>query len=162
MVLFHLACQWLHQEHLVRPGVTIVERLVATTRERAQDETYRRLTSLLTPALRDGLDAVLQPEAGTGRTPLSWLQQKATALTPRAILGEIAKLTYLRGLGADAWELTALTPNRRKLLARIGRRATNQALQRTPPERRYPILLAFLEQAWRRSPTRSSICSIAP
>jgi hypothetical protein len=101
----------------------------------------------LTPALRDSLDAVLQPDIGTGRTPLSWLQVEATALTPRAILGEIAKLTYLRGLGADAWELTALTPNRRKLLARIGRRATNQALQRTPPERRHPILLAFLEQA---------------
>jgi hypothetical protein len=75
------------------------------------------------------------------------LQHEATALTPRAILGEIAKLTYLRRLGANAWEMTALSPNRRKLLARIGRRATNQALQRTPPERRYPILPAFLEQA---------------
>ena len=31
MVLFRLACQWLLQEHLVRPGVTIIERLVATT-----------------------------------------------------------------------------------------------------------------------------------
>ena len=41
MVLFHLACQWLLQEHLLRPGSTLVERLVATTRERAQDETYR-------------------------------------------------------------------------------------------------------------------------
>jgi hypothetical protein len=73
------------------------------------------------------------------------------------ILGEIAKLTYLRRLGADTCELAALTPNRRKLLARIGRRATNQALQRTPPERRYPILLAFLEQA-----VEEVICSIAP
>lgn len=43
--------------------------------------------------------------------------------------------------------MRALTPNRRKLLARIGRRATNQALQRTPPARRYAILLAFLGQA---------------
>ena len=46
---------------------------MATTRERAQDETHRRLTSLLT-------------------------------LAQRAILGEIAWLTYLRALGADAWE----------------------------------------------------------
>jgi len=59
MVLFHLACKWLLQEHLVRPGVTIVERLVATTREWAQDETYRRLTSLLTPALRHGRQPTL-------------------------------------------------------------------------------------------------------
>jgi hypothetical protein len=35
-----------------------------------------------------------------------------------------------------------------RLLARIGQRATNQALQRMPPERRYPIMLAFLQQAF--------------
>ncbi|MBV9323223.1 MAG: DUF4158 domain-containing protein [Chloroflexi bacterium] len=64
IVLFHLACQWLLQERLVRPGVTRIERLVAGIRERAQQETYRRLGTLLTPTLRDGLDAVLQPSSG--------------------------------------------------------------------------------------------------
>jgi TnpA family transposase len=147
IVLFHLACQWLLQERLARPGVTRIERLVATIRERAQQETYRRLGALLTPTLRDGLDALLQPTSSTGRTPLSWLQREATALTPRAILDEIEKLNYVRGLGADGWQLNSLTPNRRKLLAGIGRRSTNQALQRMSPERRFPILLAFLAQA---------------
>jgi hypothetical protein len=147
IVLFHLACQWLLQERLVRPGVTRIERLVATIRERAQQETYSRLGTLLTPSLRDGLDALLQPTSTTGRTPLSWLQREATALTPRAILDEIDKLSYLRALGADTWQLNALTPNRRKLLAGIGRRSTNQALQRMSSERRFPILMAFLAQA---------------
>src|SRR5262249_24243324 len=32
-------------------------------------------------------------------------------------------------------------------LARLGKRSTNQALQRAPAERRYPILVAFLRQA---------------
>jgi hypothetical protein len=147
IVLFHHACQWLLQERLVRPGVTRIERLVATIRERAQQETHRRLGTLLTPTLRDGLDALLQPTSTTGRTPLSWLQREATALTPRAILDEIEKLNYVRALGADVWQLNSLTPNRRKLLAGIGRRSTNQALQRMSPERRFPILLAFLAQA---------------
>ena len=53
----------------------------------------------------------------------------------------------MRALGADTWQLNALTPNRRKLLAGIGRRSTNQALQRMSPERRFPILMAFLSQA---------------
>jgi Domain of unknown function (DUF4158) len=70
MALFQLACEWLRRERIVRPGVSRLERLVATTRARAEHETYRRLAPLLTPALRSGLDAVLQPEATTGRTPI--------------------------------------------------------------------------------------------
>jgi hypothetical protein len=35
-----------------------------------------------------------------------------------------------------------------KLLARLGRRATNQALERMAPERRYPILLTFVQQTF--------------
>jgi hypothetical protein len=75
------------------------------------------------------------------------LQSEATALTPRAILDEIDKLNYVRALGADTWQLNSLAPNRRKLLAGIGRRSTNQALQRMSPEHRFPILMAFLAQA---------------
>ena len=40
-----------------------------------------------------------------------------------------------------------INPNRLKFLAQLGRRATSQALQRLVPERRYPILAAFLRQS---------------
>lgn len=46
----------------------------------------------------------------------------------------------------DAWDLSALNPNRQKFLARLGRKYTMQALRRMGPERRYPILLSFLKQ----------------
>jgi hypothetical protein len=147
MVLFQLACQWLLQEHLVRPGVTIVERLVATNRQRAQDETYRRLTALLTPrcAMASTLSSSRTPALDEHHCPgCNTKRPPSHRALPRR--NGQAVLTA-RTQRADAWELTAVTPNRRKLLARIGRRATNQALQRTPPERRYPTLLAFLEQA---------------
>ena len=36
---------------------------------------------------------------------------------------------------------------RAKWLAQIGWKSTNQALQRMAPERRYPVLVAFLQQA---------------
>ncbi len=146
LTLFHLACGWLRQERLVRPGITRLERVVATARERAQTVTAARVHPLLDAALQEQLDALLRPDGRTGRTALAWLQREATAPIPTAILDEIAKLRLLRTLGAPAWDLSALTPNRRHLLARIGARATNQALQRMPPERRYPVLLAFLHQ----------------
>ena len=42
-LLFQLACEHLHAEKIVRPGVTRIERLVMETRERAHRETFRRL-----------------------------------------------------------------------------------------------------------------------
>jgi hypothetical protein len=148
LTLLQLGSEWLRQKKIVRPGVTRLERVVASARELAQAETFLRLAPLLSAEVREKLDAVLVPDPATGRTRLAWLQREATAITPSAIVAEIGKLTALRAIGAHGWTLDQLAPNRRRLLARIGQRATNQALQRMPPERRYPILMVFLHQAF--------------
>lgn len=44
--------------------------------------------------------------------------------------------------------MSQLNPNRLKSLALLGKRATNQALQRAPIIRRYPILIAFCRQIY--------------
>ena len=150
LLLFHLASEKLRAEHVIRPGVTRLERLVASARDQSQLETYRRLASFLTDERCAALDRILVPEGPRGWTPVAWLRQGATGTTPRAIGQELEKLTFLRQLGADQWDLAGqagLPPNRLKFLAQLGKKATNQALQRTPPLRRYPILLAFLRQA---------------
>jgi TnpA family transposase len=146
-LLFRVACEHLHAVKIIRPGVTRLERMVATARQRAQRETLQRLASLLMEASRTRLDRLLVPDGTTGRTPLTWLRQGATANSPAAILTTLEKLAWLRGWGVDRWDLSSLTPNRVKFLAQLGRRTTNQALQRAPEERRYPILLAFLHQS---------------
>ena len=51
---------------------------------------------------------------------------------------QVAKLAFLRQLGAHEWDLGDLNPNRRKFLAQVGRRSTSQTLQRMPDRRRYP------------------------
>jgi TnpA family transposase len=146
-LLFRVACEHLHAVKIVRPGVTRLERMVATARQRAQRETLQRLAPLVTEASRTRLDCLLVPEETTGRTPLTWLRQEATANSPTAIVATLEKLAWLRGWGVDRWDLSALTPNRVKFLAQLGRKTTNQALQRAPEGRRYPILLAFLHQS---------------
>jgi TnpA family transposase len=55
-LLLQLACEKLHREHIVRPGVTRLERFVATAREKAHDETFRQLTPLLTDERKTLLD----------------------------------------------------------------------------------------------------------
>src|SRR5215207_7872035 len=61
-LLLQLACEKLRREQIVRPGITRLERLVATAREQAQAETFQRLTPWLTPARPTWLDGLLAPD----------------------------------------------------------------------------------------------------
>jgi TnpA family transposase len=143
-LLLQLAGDWLRRERVVRPGVTVLERLVGSAWERAEVESRQRLGHLLDqPARMRALDGLLLVEPEVGGTRLAWLRTGATASTSKAILGQLAKLSFLQGLGAGGWDLAALPPNRRRFLAQWARRSTNQALQRWAPERRHPALLAF-------------------
>ena len=145
-LLFRAAAEKLRRERVLRPGVTVVERAVATARAQAHDESLRRLDSVLTADTRAALDDLLVPDEPGRETALAWLRRPATANTPEALLDVAAKLAWLRERGVDGWDLSALPANRLKMLARLGRRYTNQALQRMGPERRYPVIIALLAQ----------------
>ncbi|HPF59848.1 MAG TPA: DUF4158 domain-containing protein [Candidatus Competibacteraceae bacterium] len=147
MLLLQIGCEQLRREHLVRPGISRVERLVATARHQAQEETYQLLLPLLTPSRRYWLDALLEPQIDTGRTRLVWLRATASAATASQIRVTLEKIDFLQQNGVADWDLGMLNPNRIKFLAQIGRKSTNQYLQRCTTKRRYPILIAFLKQA---------------
>jgi TnpA family transposase len=154
-VLVSTACDKVKRDRLLRPGLTVIERAVAAARRRAHEETYRRLQSVITPEVEAMLDGLLVPDeqggSGSGfrMTTLGWLRKRASAETPAALLDTLAKVEWLRGCGAGHWDLSAVGPNRLKLLAGLGRRYTNQALRRAVPERRYPILAALLQRTLR-------------
>jgi TnpA family transposase len=146
-LLLQLACEKLRQERILRPTVIGLERLVTAARGAARRETFHRISRILDDRYKALLDRMLVPEKPGGRTLLAWLQQNETANSPRAILSALKKIAFLRSWDVDCWDLTALNPNRRNHLARLARRSTNQALQRMPEERRYPILVVFLQQS---------------
>jgi TnpA family transposase len=146
-LLLQLACEKLYRERIVRPGVTRLERFIATAREKAHDETFRRLTPLLTDERKALLDGLLTPDPQTGRTPLSWLRQEAVSHAASQILATLKKIAFLHEVKVDQWDLASLNPNRAKWLAQIGWKSPNQSVQRMLPARRYPILLAVLQQA---------------
>jgi hypothetical protein len=145
-----MACEKLHREKLIRPSIAhCLEPMVLSARNRARQETFRRLAPLLTDNLnlRVLLDDLLIVDDVLGATLLTWLRKPATSNSPNAIKAVLEKLAYLKELETDRWDLTTLNPNRLKFLAQLGRRSTNQALQRISKERRYPILIAFLRQS---------------
>ena len=78
-LLLQLACDKLRRDQVVRPGLTRLERLIATARQSAHTATFRRLMPLLTPTRATWLDELLVPDPQTGRTVLNWLRREATA-----------------------------------------------------------------------------------
>src|SRR5215470_10888281 len=146
-LLLQLACEKLHRERIVRPGITRLERFVATAREKAHEETFRQLLPLLTDERKTFLDGLLQLDATTGRTPLHWLRQEAVSHAASHIIATLTKIAFLQDAGVAQWDLASLNPNRAKWLAQIGWKSTNQYLQRMAPARRYPVLVAVLQQA---------------
>jgi hypothetical protein len=145
-LLLQMACEHLQQQQLMRPGVTILERLVVSARLQAHHESLNRRQPLLSQTVMDCLESLLAPEPDSGRTTLYTLRQHATTNTPAALVKALDKLSLLRQWDIDQWDLTRLNPNRQKFLARLGRKSTAQALRRMGPERRYPILVAFLKE----------------
>jgi hypothetical protein len=105
---------------------------------------------LLSTTQQAWLDSLLVPEPSLGRTRLAWLRQEATSHAASQILLTLEKIDFLVEAGVSQWTLAHLTPNRIKWLAQVDWRATPQHVQRMPPVRRYPLLLAVLQQALHR------------
>jgi hypothetical protein len=102
--------------------------------------------SLPRPALAAELDTLLVVDTDLGSTRLHWLTTGASRATPAAVKAELAKLAFLRDIGAAELDLGVLPSERRRYLAAIGRRSTAQALARSGPERRYPVMVALVAQ----------------
>ena len=146
ILLLQLLGEHLQNERLVRPGLTILEKMVGTARENAEREIHRRLTPLLDEFRTRELDKLLKSLEPHRPSPLAWLRSSAVSNTPQTILETLTKLDQLQEWKVGEWDLSALNPNRRKQLAQIGFRATAQGLSRMPDQKRHPILLALLYQ----------------
>ena len=142
IVLFRLACEFLHAEYLARPGVTVIERAVIAARQRANLETYQRLASQLTAEARSRLGQLLEVQPELGMTPLVWLRRPGTGSLVTQIREHLARIELLRSVGADGFDVGEINANRIRHLAGLGRRMTPQAITRLEGPRRYQVLVA--------------------
>ena len=145
--LFELGCERLKAERVVRPGVTVLERLVAQARERAVHETALCLGPQLTDERCRQMDRLLEVDRAIGMSRHG-LRTEPPSAKPVAIKDQLAKLGYLRSLGADRFDVSVINPNRRVQLARTGHRATARPLPRW-------CRRGDIRSSWRCSPRRS-------
>ena len=146
-LLFNLAREYLISAKVIRPGGQTLARIIATARTEATALTFQKVQHLLTPQMASELDRLLMVDVGLGKTRLAWLNERAVEATAASVKATTERLQFLRGMDAQTLDLTTLPAERRRFLVSVGRRSTNQALERRKPQRRHPILLALLGQS---------------
>lgn len=142
--LLEKLCAKFLQDKILRPSISTLERVVGSIDEQLHQETYARLSTFWTPEFHSSLDGLLLLDNVLKQTGHRWLCSVPTSNTAKSINVTLEKISFLKAMGVDIWDLSAIPANRRKYLTNIVRNNTNQYLQRMPDQKRYPTLVCFL------------------
>jgi TnpA family transposase len=142
-VLFDLATAPLVEHKVLLPGVTVLERLVASIRDRAATRLWQRLAQLPNADQQAQLEALVQVPEGARSSPLDRLRRAPTRVSGPALVAACHRLDEIRAIGVSDLAFDHLPPNRLRDLARYGAAARAQAIARMAPDRRLATLLAF-------------------
>ncbi len=145
--LLDLLCQKLHHEKILRPSIGTLEAIVGEIRELLIKETYKRLSFLWTDDLFNRLDLILEMDPKKKMTIHRWICNIPNGNTSKDINQMLEKYEFLVAIGAQSWDLSCLSENRKKKLTLLVRTDSNAHLKRIPLQRRYPMLVCFLKES---------------
>jgi hypothetical protein len=143
-LVFDLATAWLVERKILLPGVTVLERLIASVRERTAKRLWRILLKLPTPDQQKRLEDLLLPTSDNRLTYLEQLRRPPTRLSAKAMVAALNRLLDVRSFDINKLDLSRIPPNRLLALARYANTAWAQTLVRMPLTRRIATLLAFI------------------
>lgn len=158
-LLFSADGEFLRASRIMRPGVLHLLEHVATARERADDETWDRLSSILSAEQRQVLDELLVVDPAAGGSRHEWLERAPAKSNTASLRGELDKLEFLRSIGAERLDLAVLPGQGRRLLARAARRSSVTALARRVRNGATRCLRALLLRALSACSMKRSTCS---
>ena len=173
--LFRAAHRQLLARQILRPGQSVLARLVATVRERAADRVHSRLARAAGPELAAGLEKLLLVPEGQRRSELDLLRRPPFTPTITGLVRALERLERVRALGAGELDLSGIPPARIVALARYADQAwatqladlegqrrtagieenmtTVRALMRPPADPFHELLVAVYPQIRRFVPT---------
>jgi TnpA family transposase len=143
-VLFDLATARLVEHKVLLPGVTVLERLVVSVRERAANRLWRVLSQIPSDEQRLKLEALLVSEKENWYTPLDQLRKSPTRHSSPALVSALNRLVTIRSLGINALDFSHIPAISLKALARHAATIRVQAIARMPEQRRIATVLAFV------------------
>ena len=142
-VLFDLAIIWLVDHKVLLPGITTLERLISSVRERAALRVWQRLSTMADPEQRARLDRLLDPsgKGNTRITTLERLRRSPTYASSRTMAAALTRLDEIRQLGIGTLDLGNISPSRIRTLAAYAVTSKASTLARLPDEQRAATLL---------------------
>ena len=142
-VLFDIATAQLLEQKVLLPGVSVLERLVATVRERVAQRVWKLLSRLPTDEQCQRLDGILKVDEEARQTILDQLRRSPTRHSAPALVAALHRLKRIRALGVSHLVLPNVPPSRLKVLSRAAFTSRAQTIERMPQARRIATLLAF-------------------
>ena len=143
-VLFDIATAQLLEQKILLPGVSVLERLVATVRERVAQRVWKLLSRLPNAEQCQRLDAILKVDEDVRQTVLDQLRRSPTRHSAPALVAALHRLKRIRAIGVSDLVLPNVPPSRLKVLSRAAFTSRAQTIQRMPTARRIATLLAFV------------------
>lgn len=143
-VLFDLATKRLVDQKVILPGVSVLERLVASVRDHAANRLWEELARLPTASQRFLLEDLLKTPDGSGQSHLDRLRRAPTHVSGPGLIKALRRLTDIRALGVTDLDLSFVPAGRLKQLARHAATSRATQIERMSGDRRIATLLAFV------------------
>lgn len=143
-ILFDLATARLVERKILLPGVTVLERLVAHVRDRAQERLWRVLAKLPSASQKRRLSDLLVTTGQSRLTTIERLRRSPTRTSAPALVAALERLVEIRFFAVDKLDFSNVPPNKLLALARYANTAWAQTILRMPKSRRVATLVAFI------------------
>lgn len=143
--LFDQAVSWLYVRKILLPGSSVLERLIARCRERAEARIIRKLSSCVSSQQQAFLFQLLNSSTPGYRSEFDKLRTPPTRVSARALTEAVARVKGTRGLFLDTIDLSSLPQARVRVLAQYALTCRAQALERMPKRKRAALLVAALK-----------------
>ncbi|MGG5173242.1 Tn3 family transposase [Pseudarthrobacter sp. J1738] len=146
-MLFGHAVAWLRREKILLPGVSVLARIVAATRDQATGRLHAQLAAAAQsadPRLPVVLRSLLGADRGDRASRLELLRTGPTRVSGPELEKSLQRTAMVRSFGTGAADLSMVPPARVRSLARYGLGSKAQTLSRLAEPRRTATLVATL------------------
>jgi TnpA family transposase len=139
----------IHQEKYLRPALTTLEKCVSIARMNALKATYSTISHLITRNNKRIFNKILsQHDEIENTTYLRWLSTREVSNSIDSMKSSLSKIEFLKLFKINQWNAKDVNPNRQRFLARIAKRSSPSALDKSEEKKKFQVIVFFLMEVY--------------
>ena len=140
-ILFDLSVAWLIDHKVLLPGITVLERLITTVRERTEKRSWQLINRQLTSEQQERVNQLVS----TPDVEFDYLRKKPTHISSPQIRYHLDRLEAIRRHNLHAIDLSVISRHRLRTLADYALMVPTSRLRRLKPERKSAVIVAGIQ-----------------